>query len=48
MLYRGGPVQTSPRIYVVFWGDWSVPTDSLNVRGRLYWFLAGVGQLDQR
>jgi hypothetical protein len=41
MLYRGGPVQTSPRIYVIFWGDWT--TDSLNVQGQLYWFLKGVG-----
>jgi hypothetical protein len=43
MLYRGGPTQTSPRIYVVFWGDWSATTDSLNVQGQLYWFLKGVG-----
>jgi hypothetical protein len=43
MLYRGGPVQTSPRTYVVFWGDWSTTTDSLNVQGQLYWFLASIG-----
>jgi hypothetical protein len=43
MLYRGGPVQITPRIYIVFWGSWSTATDSINVAGQLYWFLKGVG-----
>jgi serine protease len=43
MLYRGGPVQITPRIYVVFWGNWSTANDSVNVAGQLYWFLKGVG-----
>lgn len=43
MLYRGGPVQTSPRIYLIFWGDWTSTGDPYDVRSRLYSFLAGVG-----
>jgi hypothetical protein len=43
LLYRGGPVQTSPRTYLVFWGNWSQATDSYNVQGQLYWFLNAIG-----
>jgi hypothetical protein len=43
MLYRGGPVQTSPRLYVVFWGDWSWAGDPYDVDHRLLGFLKGVG-----
>ena len=44
LLYRGGPVQTDPRVYIVYWGDWTRGTaDPYNVQGRLYWFLAGIG-----
>jgi hypothetical protein len=43
MLYRGGAVQTSPRIYIVYWGNWSLANDPYNVQNRLYYFLRGVG-----
>jgi hypothetical protein len=43
MLYRGGPVQTSPNLYVVFWGDWSWTGDPYDVEHRLLGFLKGVG-----
>jgi hypothetical protein len=36
-----GWVQTSPRLYLVYWGDWS--TDSYGVMNRLYYFYKGVG-----
>jgi hypothetical protein len=43
MYYRGGWVQESPQIYIVYWGDWSLATDRYDVRSRLWYFLAGVG-----
>jgi hypothetical protein len=43
LLYRGGWTQTSPRLYIVYWGDWSSASDVYNVQNRLYYFLSGVG-----
>jgi hypothetical protein len=41
MLYRGGPVQLTPEIYLVFWGNWS--GDRYHIADTLYSFFAGVG-----
>jgi hypothetical protein len=42
--YRGGPVQTSPRIYLVFWGaNWFTNGDPYGVANRLHYFYQGVG-----
>jgi hypothetical protein len=43
MTYRGGWTQRSPRIYLIFWGDWSAAGDPYNVQNRLYYFYNGVG-----
>jgi hypothetical protein len=43
VLYRGGSIQTAPRIYVVYWGDWSSTGDPYNVQNRLFYFLLGLG-----
>jgi serine protease len=43
MVYRGGWIQESPRIYIVYWGNWSLSNDIYNVGGRLYSFLLGIG-----
>jgi hypothetical protein len=43
MYYRGGWVQESPRLWIVYWGDWSLTNDRFNVQNRLYYFLNGVG-----
>jgi hypothetical protein len=43
MLYRGGSVQTSPHLYIVYWGDWSSSGDPYGVQNRLYYFLSGIG-----
>jgi serine protease len=43
MLYRGGPVQTSPRLYISYWGDWSWTGDPYNLEDRLYKFTRGIG-----
>ena len=43
MFYRGGYVQTAPRVYIVYWGDWSLANDPYNVQNQLYYFLRGVG-----
>jgi serine protease len=37
----GAYVQPSPRIYIVYWGDWS--GDTYGVKQRLYWFYRSVG-----
>jgi serine protease len=39
--YKGGAVQVTPRVYVVFWGNQWQPTD--NVAGYLQGFLHGLG-----
>ena len=36
-----GAVQTDPRIYLIYWGDWS--TDSYGVMNRLWYFYGGIG-----
>jgi hypothetical protein len=41
--YKGGWTQTSPRIYVLFWGDWSSKGDPYNVQNYLWRFYSGVG-----
>jgi serine protease len=44
MTYRGGPVQTTPRIYLVFWGPtWFTGGDPNGVANRLHYFYQGVG-----
>src|SRR5439155_12576328 len=43
MLYRGGWIQESPRIYVVYWGDWSTTNDTYNVQNQLWYFVHGIG-----
>src|SRR5712691_4659223 len=43
MRYRGGWVQESPQLYIVYWGDWSLTNDTYNVQNRLWYFLQGVG-----
>jgi hypothetical protein len=44
MTYRGGPVQTTPRIYLVFWGtSWFNGGDPNGVANRLHFFYQGVG-----
>lgn len=41
--YRGGWAQTSPKIYVLFWGDWSAAGDPKGEHNYLLNFYAGVG-----
>jgi hypothetical protein len=42
LYYRAnGYVQPSPRIYIVYWGNWS--GDSYGVMQRLYYFYLGIG-----
>jgi serine protease len=36
-----GAVQTDPRVYLIYWGDWS--TDTYGVMNRLYNFYRGIG-----
>ena len=43
MVYRGGPVQTSPHVYLVFWGKWSAAADRYRVGARLFAFFSGIG-----
>ena len=44
MSWRGGPVQTSPRIYLVLWGNsWTTTGDPNGVANRLHYFYDGVG-----
>ncbi|MEA2689612.1 MAG: hypothetical protein QOD51_2219 [Candidatus Eremiobacteraeota bacterium] len=45
LLYNGGPIQTNPKMYVVFWGSsWSTSTGDPNgVASRMKSFLAVVG-----
>ena len=45
LLYSGGPVQTNPRLYVVFWGSsWSTSTGDPNgVAARLKRFYGVIG-----
>lgn len=40
--YHGNAVQTSPRIYLVLWGNWSAG-DPFGVANRLHYFYDGVG-----
>jgi len=41
--FGNGYTQTTPRIYVLFWGDWSSRGDPYNVEARLLAFYRGVG-----
>jgi hypothetical protein len=41
--YNGGPVQTNPKIYIVFWGSWSGSGDPDGVQTYLKNFLGAVG-----
>ncbi len=43
LLYNGGPVQTAPKIYVVYWGSWSSTGDPRGVRSYFNKYLAGLG-----
>jgi hypothetical protein len=43
MTYRAGWTQTSPRIYILFWGDWTATGDPLNAQNYLWRFYSGVG-----
>jgi len=41
---HNGAVQTDPRVYLVYWGDWSQSTgDPYGVMNRLYDFYRGIG-----
>src|SRR5438876_3940989 len=43
LTYRGGPVQTTPRIYLVLWGPtWFSGGDPSGVASRLHYFYQGV------
>lgn len=42
--YRGGATQTSPRIYLVLWGQsWTGNGDPYGVANRLHYFYSGLG-----
>jgi hypothetical protein len=44
LLYHGGPVQTAPKLYVVFWGSaWNGSGDPYGVASRLKSFYAAIG-----
>jgi hypothetical protein len=44
LTWRGGAVQTAPRIYLVLWGpSWSTNGDPYGVANRLHYFYGGVG-----
>jgi hypothetical protein len=44
MTYHTGAVQTTPRIYLVFWGpNWFTTGDPKGVANRLHYFYGGVG-----
>lgn len=44
LLYNGGPIQTAPAIYVVYWGStWNTTGDPRGSRTYLNNFLTGVG-----
>jgi hypothetical protein len=44
LLYHGGPVQTAPKIYVVFWGSaWNGSGDPSGVAARLKAFYGVIG-----
>jgi serine protease len=44
LLYNGGPVQTSPKLYVVFWGSaWNGSGDPDGVRAQLKAFYGTIG-----
>ncbi|MBA2380578.1 MAG: hypothetical protein H0V73_00570 [Chloroflexi bacterium] len=44
LTYRGGAVQTAPRIYLVFWGaNWFSGGDPYGVANRLHYFYSGIG-----
>ena len=44
LLYHGGPVQTAPKLYVVFWGSaWNGSGDPNGVASRLKSFYAVIG-----
>ncbi len=40
--YRGGWAQTAPKIYVLYWGDWSSTGDPYNVQNYLWKFYNGL------
>jgi hypothetical protein len=41
--YRGDWIQTTPKVYVLFWGDWSKNGDPYNVKPYLIRFYKGLG-----
>jgi len=41
--YNGGPIQTAPKIYVVYWGNWTSTGDPRGVRSYFNKYLAGLG-----
>src|SRR5947209_11213547 len=44
LLYGGGPVQTTPKLYVVFWGPtWTTTGDPNGVASRLKSFYGAIG-----
>jgi hypothetical protein len=44
LTYGGGPVQTTPRVYLVFWGSsWTTNGDPYGVANQLHYFYQGVG-----
>jgi hypothetical protein len=44
LLYNGGPIQTNPKIYVVFWGSaWNSTGDPNGVAARMKAFLPVIG-----
>ena len=44
MYSHGGSVQSSPRVYLVFWGsEWTNGGDPNGVANRLHYFLQGIG-----
>lgn len=44
LIYHGGPVQTTPRVYLVLWGpNWFTNGDPYGVANREHYFYQGVG-----
>jgi serine protease len=43
VLYRGGWIQESPKIYLVLWGNWTTANDTYNVQNRLPSSYTGSG-----
>ncbi len=43
LYYHGGPIQTAPKIYVVYWGNWTATGDPRGVRSYFNKYIAGIG-----